>query len=34
MIKAFAYFRDYVFPAFSGRFFRLTNICVLFSKPA
>ena len=32
MIKAFAYFRDYVFPAFSGRFFRLTNICVLFFK--
>ena len=34
MIKAFAYFRDHVFPAFSCRFFRLNNICVLFSKPA
>ena len=30
MIKAFAYFRDHVFPAFSCRFFRLNNICVLF----
>ncbi len=34
MIKAFAYFRDHVFPASSCRFFRLNNICVLFSKPA
>ena len=32
MIKAFAYFRDHVFPAFSCRFFRLNNICVLFFK--